>query len=146
MHQDSASSTAAVWLESALRDAMGFSEVEEIAKFILSLTSQQDIYESLVQMLGDDRSELAKEMACQLVEKALVDHDTVAIANTRNTMGPVINCLQCGKIETDGREFCSFCKSVLQYHEDPAAASACAHRDRLIALDASMSQRTVCSQ
>ncbi|OQS00546.1 hypothetical protein ACHHYP_03414 [Achlya hypogyna] len=126
------------WLDAALAEAMGFAEVQEIAAFIRSLETEPEMADALLNMFGEDKADLAASLAAQL----MAERQGPALVK----MGPIINCTGCGKIETDGRELCSFCGKALEYVEDPRdgpdAVAAREHRDRLLALDASQSQRT----
>ncbi|KDO29592.1 hypothetical protein SPRG_05545 [Saprolegnia parasitica CBS 223.65] len=128
------------WLEAALAEAMGFAEVQEIAAFIRSLATRDEMHDALINMFGDEKADVAASLADQLVAER--DGPVVAVV----TMGPIINCTGCGKIEVDGRDDCSFCGKALEYTEDPRDApdvvAAREHRDRLLALDATQSQRT----
>ncbi|OQR96897.1 hypothetical protein THRCLA_07135 [Thraustotheca clavata] len=126
------------WFVAALADTMGFTEVQDIAVFIRSLENEDEMKNALVNMLGEEKSELAASFAKKLMEEKKA-HDIVQL-------GPIINCIGCGKIEFNGNDVCTFCGRVLEYYEDPNdgvhVQAAREHRDRLLALDASQSQRT----
>ncbi|ETV76338.1 hypothetical protein H257_09799 [Aphanomyces astaci] len=144
----------ATWLQKSLADALGFSETQDIAAFVDSIESKEDIYEAVVQMIGEDKSAVAHTIAARLVDERrpkVVPTATGALPAVDATpkprlphASPITNCLECGLIEYGGSPACASCGVLLHYvDERPDAHEAREHRDRLLANDASLSQRTV---
>ncbi|CAK4542578.1 unnamed protein product [Aphanomyces euteiches] len=136
------------WLEEALADALGFAETQDIATFIRSIEAQDEIYDAVVQMIGDERSDIAHKIAARLVDERTpqAPKESVPAAPKPRppNASPITNCLECGLIEYHGQPTCASCQAPLHYvDERPEAQEARAHRDRLLANDASLSQRTV---
>ncbi|KAF0719273.1 Aste57867_1159 [Aphanomyces stellatus] len=139
-----------MWLQEALANALGFAETQDIATFIQSIETPDEIYEAVVQMIGDEKSAVAREIAGRLVQERnpapaapVVAAPTVPKPRPPGA-SPITNCLECGLIEYHGELECASCHAPLHYvDERPEAAEARAHRDRLLANDASLSQRTV---
>ncbi|RHY32038.1 hypothetical protein DYB32_002933 [Aphanomyces invadans] len=143
----------AQWLQNALADALGFSETQDIAAFIDSIESKDGIYEAVVQMIGEEKSATAHTIAARLVDerwRTRRESDASSPAEIAKPKprpphaSPITNCLECGFIEYHGAAACASCGACLHYvDERPDAHDARAHRDRLLANDASLSQRTV---
>ncbi|RHY38751.1 hypothetical protein DYB30_009846, partial [Aphanomyces astaci] len=143
-----------VGMLNSLADALGFSETQDIAAFVDSIESKEDIYEAVVQMIGEDKSAVAHTIAARLVDERrpkVVSTATGAPPAVDTTpkprlphASPITNCLECGFIEYGGSPACASCGVLLHYvDERPDAHEAREHRDRLLANDASLSQRTV---